>query len=49
MKASVKELLVVTAALIAAYLVLTNYTGFSKSVASLGTAYVGGVKALQGR
>jgi hypothetical protein len=48
-KGSVKELLVVTAALIAAYLVLVNYTGFSKSVSSLGSAYVGGVKALQGR
>lgn len=49
MKASLKELLTVTAALVAVYLVLVHYTGFSKSVASLGSAYVGGVKALQGR
>ncbi|HXU61117.1 MAG TPA: hypothetical protein VN962_05405 [Polyangia bacterium] len=49
MKVITKDLLMVTGALIAAYLILTNYTGFSKSVSSLGSAYVGGVKALQGR
>jgi hypothetical protein len=48
-KSSVKELLMVTGVLVAAYLILTNYTGFSKSVSALGSAYVGGVKALQGR
>jgi hypothetical protein len=44
-----KELLTVTGALVAAYLVLTHYTGFSRSVASIGSAYTGGVKVLQGR
>lgn len=49
MKMITKELLMVTGALVAAYLILTNYTGFSKSVSALSSAYTGGVKALQGR
>lgn len=49
MKGITKELLTVTAVLVAAYLILTHYTGFSRSVSSIGSAYVGGVKALQGR
>lgn len=49
MTATLKQTLTLTAFLVGAYLVLTHYTGFSRSVASLGTAYVGGVKALQGR
>jgi hypothetical protein len=44
-----KDLLMVTGTLIAAYLILVHYTGFSKSVSALGTAYAGGVKVLQGR
>lgn len=49
MKATTKELLTVTAGLVALYLVLVHYTGFSKAVASGGSAYVGAVKVLQGR
>lgn len=49
MKGITKELIVLTALLIGGYLVLVHYTGFSRSVAALGTAYTGGVKALQGR
>lgn len=49
MKIITKELLMLTAVLVGAYLVLTHYTGFSRSVDALGKTYVGGVKALQGR
>lgn len=49
MKFFTKELLALTGALVAAYLILTHSTGFSRSVSSLGSAYTGGVKALQGR
>lgn len=49
MKAMTKELFVLTAALVGGYLVLVHYTGFSRSIAALGSSYVGGVKALQGR
>jgi hypothetical protein len=49
MKVFTKELFTLTTLLVGAYLVLTHYTGFSKSVSSIGGAYVGGVKALQGR
>jgi hypothetical protein len=49
MRMITKELLMVTGALVAAYLILTHYTGFSRSVTSIGSAYAGGVKALQGR
>lgn len=49
MKGSIKQLMVLTAVLVGAYLVLVHYTGFSRSISSLGSAYVGGVKALQGR
>jgi hypothetical protein len=44
-----KELLTLTGVLIAAFLILTHATGFSRSVSALGSAYTGGVKALQGR
>jgi hypothetical protein len=44
-----KELMAVSAALIAAYLILTHATGFSRSVAAIGSGYTGAVKALQGR
>lgn len=49
MKAVTKELLVMTFAVIALYLVLVHYTGFSRGVAAIGSSYTGGVKALQGR
>jgi hypothetical protein len=49
MKFFSRELLTLTGALVGAYLVLTHYTGFSRSVASVSQAYTGGVKALQGR
>lgn len=49
MKMLTKELLTVTAGLIALYLILVHYTGFSKSVAATGGAYNGAVKVLQGR
>ena len=49
MKLATKELMALTGVLVGLYLVLTHYTGFSRSVSSIGTAYVGGVKALQGR
>lgn len=38
-----------TVVLIVLYLVLANATGFSSAVRSLGGAYVGAVKTLQGR
>lgn len=44
-----KELLTLTGTLVLVYLVVTKYTGFSRSVGAVGQAYVGGVKALQGR
>jgi hypothetical protein len=44
-----RELLTLTGALVAAYLILTHSTGFGRSVQALGSAYTGGVKALQGR
>jgi hypothetical protein len=44
-----KELLTVTAGLIGLYLVVVHYTGVSKALAAGEHAYVGGVKALQGR
>jgi hypothetical protein len=49
MKYFTKELFAVTGALVGAYLVLTHSTGFARSVGSLGSAYTGSVKALQGR
>lgn len=49
MKMMTKELLTVTAGLVALYLIVVHYTGFSKAVSAGGSAYVGGVKALQGR
>lgn len=44
-----KELLGLTGTLVAAYLILTHATGFSRSVQAVGSAYGGGVKTLQGR
>lgn len=49
MKFVTKELLGFTGVLVAAYLILTHATGFSRSVGALGTTYTSGVKALQGR
>ncbi len=49
MSGNIKQALTLTAVLVGAYLILVHYTGFSRSVASIGNAYVGGVKALQGR
>jgi hypothetical protein len=48
-KGITKELLTLTAVLVGAYLVLTHYTGFSRAIGAGANAYVGGVKALQGR
>lgn len=44
-----RDLLKLTAILIGAYLILVNYTGFTRSVASVSGAYNSGVKTLQGR
>ena len=44
-----KELLSMTGVLVAAYLILTNSTGFARSLRAAGDVYGGGVKALQGR
>lgn len=49
MKGITKELLVVTGGLVALYLVVVHYTGFSKVLSTSGSVYTGGVKALQGR
>jgi hypothetical protein len=49
MRGAYKELMTLTMVLVGLYLVLVHYTGFSRSVASVGSAYAGGVKALQGR
>lgn len=49
MKFATKELMTLTLVLVGLFLVLTHATGFSRNVSALGTAYVGGVKALQGR
>ena len=49
MKFFTKELLTLTGALVAAYLILTNSTGFARSVRAAGDVYTGSVKALQGR
>lgn len=48
MKFLTKELMVITGALVAIYLILTHYTGFSRSIASLSHLYNSGVKTLQG-
>lgn len=49
MKFFTKELFALTGALVGAYLILVHYTGFSRSVGALGSAYGGSVKVLQGR
>lgn len=49
MKYFTKELLTITAGLVALYLVVVHYTGFSKVLGAGSNAYTGGVKALQGR
>jgi hypothetical protein len=49
MSATLKQTIALTGVLVAIYLVVTHYTGFSRDVASIGSSYVGGVKALQGR
>ena len=46
---TVAKLLSGTAVLIAIYLFLDNASGTSSIIRQLGNAYVGGVKALQGR
>jgi hypothetical protein len=43
------KVLEITFTLIMLYLILVNYKGFSNVVSSLGGAYTGAVKALQGR
>lgn len=49
MSGNVKRILVGSGVLIGLYLVLVNYTGFSKDVNSVGTASTSVVGALQGR
>lgn len=49
MKGLTKEFVVIWAGLIAGFLVLENYTGFSKDIGALSTGGVGLTKALQGR
>jgi predicted small secreted protein len=44
-----KKALAYTAGLVAAYLVLANYTGFGKDLSAASSAYNTGVKTLQGR
>ncbi len=39
----------ITFLLIVLYLVLSRSTAFSNAIKSIGTVYIGGVKALQGR
>lgn len=43
------RILEITFVAIVLYLVLTNSSGFSKAITSIGNTYVSGVKALQGR
>jgi hypothetical protein len=49
MKGLPKELLTVTAGLVALYLIVVHYTGFSRVVGAGSNAYTSGVKVLQGR
>ncbi len=44
-----KKFLLGTGLLIATYLVVSNATGFGRSVQAASSAYVSGVKVLQGR
>jgi hypothetical protein len=44
-----KQALFYTAILVGVYLVVSNATGAGKLLTSAGSAYVGGVKVLQGR
>jgi hypothetical protein len=44
-----KELVGMTVLLILAFLLLTHSTGFARDLGSGATAYIGSVKALQGR
>lgn len=43
------RILEITFVAVVLYLVLSNASGFSKAVVSIGDTYVKGVKALQGR
>lgn len=45
----VYKILEITFTLILVYLVLQNAYGFSSAVGSIGSVYIGSVKALQGR
>jgi hypothetical protein len=49
MKGITREFLMIWAGLIAGFLVLEHYTGFSKDVSAIGGNLVGLSKALQGR
>lgn len=49
MKFATKELVGMTVLLVLVFLVLTHFTGFGRDVGSLSSAYIGSVKALQGR
>jgi hypothetical protein len=48
MRSTVSELLELTAALVAGYLILHYAVGFASGVRTLSDAYVSAVKALQG-
>lgn len=44
-----RQVLSATLLLVVLFLVLTHFTGFESDIKALGSAYTGGVKALQGR
>lgn len=48
-ESTIGRLLELTVTLVVLYLVLSQYRGFSSVISSLSNAYVGAVKALQGR
>ena len=49
MKGVTRELIVLSFGVIAAYLILEHYTGFSKDVGAIATGATGFAKTLQGR
>lgn len=49
MKAITKEFISMTIILVIVFLILTHFTGFSRSVGALGTNYAKVIKTFQGR
>jgi hypothetical protein len=49
MKAITKEFISMTILLVIVFLILTHYTGFSRSVGALGSNYAKVIKTFQGR